>query len=180
MIFILSQIIVVLSNVFYIVALLNKKKVYLTLNLCISDILFAVHFALLDGITGAVVIIIDAVYLLVVYFLEKNNKQITIYVCTGITTALIIVASILTWSSWSSIFPMMAMLVYLTSMFFTNIIITRGGSFCRGLFNLVYLIIIGSYAGVVLSGVSLICTIVGFIILAKKQKNTDINENEQP
>lgn len=51
--YILSQILVVLSDVFCIISMLNKKKKNVVLYLLISTVLFASHYMCLGGWTGA-------------------------------------------------------------------------------------------------------------------------------
>ncbi len=176
--YILSQILVVLSDLLFMVSMLNKKKKNLVFFLIVSTILFAAHYLCLGGYTGAGVECIEIVFLISMYLLEKKDKlQYNIYLSI-ITIILTIIVSILTWNTWISVFPMLAMIIYLFSMMFTNVIIVKLGSFIRLTLNGVYLLLIKSYFGAVLTVAILICTIIGIVNDYKLKQTNQIDNNE--
>ena len=150
--------------------MLNKNKKGLVFYLIISDILFASHYLCLGGFTGAATIFVDVVYLATIYLLEKKNKtQYNIYVTLG-AMAITIVLSILTWNTALSLLPMFSMLIYLTTMIFSNIVIVKTGALTRNTLNTIYMFILTSYFGAGLEICLMISAIVG-IFLNIKEKN---------
>lgn len=172
--YILSQILVCISDVFLIISMLSKNKKNIVINLILSTLLFVSHYICLAAWTGAGIGIAEIVFLLIIYFLEKNNKEkYNVYV--SIATILItLIISLLTWAGWISILPMLAMTIYLIAMMFKNIIIVKTGTFLRLIFNAIYMMLLKSYFGVILSVVILIFTIVGIVrdYQTKKLDNT--------
>lgn len=73
---------------------------------------------------------------------------------------------------------MLAMIIYLFSMMFTNVIIVKLGSFIRLTLNGVYLLLIKSYFGAVLTVAILICTIIGIVNDYKLKQTNQIDNNE--
>ena len=73
---ILAYILVGIADLLFVASMLSKKKNLLVLFLIVSDILFASHYLCLGGLTGAVNIFVDAGYLIIIFFLERNNKEI--------------------------------------------------------------------------------------------------------
>lgn len=180
MLFIISQILVCIADVFYVISMLTKKKISLVMFLLISDVLFACHYLLLPGgLTGAATIFIDVVYLIVMFLLEKYNKTKYNLLTTILTIIITIIASVLTWESVISLLPMFSMLVYLTTMIFTNIIICKSGALIRNVLNIIYMFLILSYFGASLEIVLMISAIVGIIINTKKKTNAEINKAKE-
>lgn len=172
--YILSQILVVLSDIACIVSMLNKKKKNVVFYLAISTILFAAHYLCLGGWTGAIVGFVEVVFLIVMYILEvKGKTQYNVYISIG-TMIITVVLSIITWDTWISVLPMLAMIVYLTGMVFKNIVIVKSGTFIRLTLNGIYMLLLKSYFGAGLTIVLLIATIVG-IIKDYKGKNKKTN-----
>ena len=168
--YILSQILVCIADLFYVVSMLNKNKKGLVFYLIISDILFASHYLCLGGYTGAATIFVDVVYLVIMYILEKKDKtKYNIYV-TLTAMVITIVLSILTWNTALSLLPMFSMLIYLTTMIFSNVVIVKTGALVRNTLNVIYMFIITSYFGVGLEICLMISAIVG-IILNIREKN---------
>ena len=161
--FILSQILVVVSDIFFIISMLNSKKKNLVFYLIISTILFACHYMCLGGWTGAAIAWLELVYLILMYVLELKDK--TAYgVCLSIATiVLTAILSLITWNTWISVLPMLAMIVYLTTMMFKKVIIVKSGALIRLTLNAIYMLILKSYFGAVLSVVIILFTIVGMI-----------------
>lgn len=173
--YILSQILVCIADLFYVVSMLNKNKKGLIFYLIISDILFASHYLCLGGYTGAVTIFVDVVYLVIMYILEKKEKtKYNIYVTIG-AMLITILLSIFTWNTALSLLPMFSMLIYLTTMIFSNVIVVKSGALVRNTLNVVYMFILTSYFGAGLEICLMISAIVG-IIINLKNKSTERNK----
>lgn len=104
------------------------------------------------------------------YILEvKNKTKYSTYLSIG-TMIITVALSIITWDTWISILPMLAMVIYLSAMMFKNVIIVKSGAFIRLTLNGIYMFLLESYFGAGLSIVILIFTIIGIINDYKKQK----------
>ena len=135
--YILSQILVCIADLFYVISMLNKNKKGLVFYLIISDILFASHYLCLGGYTGAATIFVDVVYLIIMYLLEKKNKPKYNICVTLAAMAITMVLSVLTWNTALSLLPMFSMLIYLTTMIFSNVVIVKTGALLRNTLNVV-------------------------------------------
>lgn len=174
--YIISQILVCIADLFYVVSMFAKKKIHLVTFLFVSDVLFASHYLLLKGgLTGALTISLDCVYLVAMYLLEKYNKTKYNLIATIIAMIATIVLSVVTWQGAISLLPMVAMLCYLTTMIFTNIVIVKLGSFLRNLLNIIYMFLIASYFGAGLEIVLMISAIVGIVLDIKRKKKLENN-----
>lgn len=172
--YIASQILVVLSDVFCIASMLSKKKINVVLLLMISAILFAGQYACLKAWTGASIALIELVFLLLMYLLEiKGKTEYNVYLSLT-TIVLTIILSIITWDTWISALPMLAMVIYLTAMMFKNVIIVKSGTFIRLTLNGIYMLLIKSYFGAGLSILILVFTIVGIVNDYKSRKEMEL------
>lgn len=150
--------------------MLSKKKKNVVLFLILSTILFALHYICLNAWTGAVIAFVELVFLILLYILEKNDKtKFNLYLSIA-TIIITIILSIITWNTWISILPMLAMIIYLASMMFKNVIIVKSGTFIRLILNGIYMLLLKSYFGAILTVVILICTIIGIVNDVKNKK----------
>lgn len=69
--------------------------------------------------------------------------------------------------------PMFSMLVYLTTMIFTNLVICKTGALIRNTLNVIYMFLIASYFGAGLEIVLMISAIVGIILNYKANKKKE-------
>ena len=172
--YLLSQILVCVADLFYVFSMLNKNKKGLVFYLIISDILFAGHYLCLGGFTGAATILVDVVYLAIMFVLEKKGKtKYNIYV-TICAMLIVIILSILTWNTALSLMPMFSMLIYLTTMIFSNVAIVKVGALVRNTLNVIYMFILASYFGAGLEICLMISAIVGIFINLRKTKQSKI------
>ncbi len=172
MLYILSQIIVVISDVFCILSMLCKNKTKILIYLILSTITFSSHYALLGGWTGAITGAIELVFLIVLFVLESKNLTKYNMPLSIITIILTMIFAIITWAGAISLLPMFSMTIYLIAMMFSNIIIVKSGTFLRILLNAIYMWLLKSYLGATLSLVILGFTIYGIIRDQKKLKSS--------
>ena len=175
--YILSQILVFVADGFYATSMLTKNKTGLMLFLFLSNILFATHYLLLGGLTGAIIVYIDALYLLVSFILNKKNITKFNLPLTFITMACVIAMAVVTWQGAISLLPMFSMLSYLTAMLFNNVIIVKSGAFLRNTLNVIYMLILTSYLGAGLEICLMISAIVGIVLNYKNKKATTVNDS---
>ena len=154
--------------------MLNKKKKNVVLYLLISTVLFASHYMCLGAWTGAAIGMIELVFLNLMYILEiKDKTQYCTYLSIG-TMIITVVLSIITWDTWISLLPMLAMVIYLTAMTRKNVIIVKSGTFIRLVLNGIYMLLLKSYFGAVLSILILVFTVVGIVNDYKSRKEIEI------
>lgn len=178
--YILSQILVVLSDLTCILSMLSKQKKQIVFFLLISTILLASHYICLGAWTGASIAFAELIFLILMYVLElKDKTQYSIYLSIA-TMIIIVVLSIITWDSLISLLPMLAMIIYLTAMIFKNVIIVKSGTFIRLTLNGIYMFLLTSYFGAGLSVLILIFTIVGIVNDYKNKPKAQNNvDNKQ-
>ena len=168
--YIASQVLVFIADGFYAGSMLAKRKILLTVLLFCSNILFATHYLLLGGITGAAAIFVDSAYLVVIFLLEKFNKQKYNLIPTIIAMILVITLGVITWQGAISLLPMFSILIYLIGMIFTKVFIVKGGALIRHLLNIIYLTLITSYLGACLEFVLMLTALIGITLSVKNYK----------
>ena len=143
--YLLSQVLVFVSDILFIISTLSKRKKNIIFYLLLSTILFSIHYACLGGWTGAVVGIVELLFLIPMLILE--SKKITKYnlLITSITIVITVILTSITWQGFISLLPMFAMIIYYLSMMFSNIIIIKCGTFLRVALNAIYMFLIESY-----------------------------------
>jgi hypothetical protein len=176
MLYILSQVLVAISDVLCIISMLTKSKKGIVFFLLLSTILFGSHYICLSAYTGAVIAGVELVFLIVMYILELKGKTQYNKLCSIITICTTIILSIVTWDTWLSVLPMLAMVIYLTAMMFTNVIIVKGGTFIRLTLNGIYMLLLKSYFGAGLTIAILAFTIYGILRDYKASKVVDVAE----
>lgn len=176
--YILSQIFVCLADLLYVISMLKKEKKSLVCFLIISDIIFACHYMFLKAWTGAGTIFVDALYLIIIYILEKKNLTKYNLLTTLIAMVVVVVLSILTWVGPISLLPMFAMLFALTGMIFTNVVFVKTGSLIRNTLNVIYMFLITSYFGAGLELCLMASAVIGIFLNLKKNKSTVPNDQQ--
>lgn len=176
--YILSQVLVAVSDVLCILSMLSKKKKQVVFYLILSTVLFTTHYICLDGWTGAAMGLIELVFLIVMYLLEAKGKQQYSPHLSTATIVVSVVLSVITWDGWISLLPMLAMVIYLLGMMFTNVVFVKAGAFIRLVLNGVYMLMLKSYFGAGLSVVILVFTIIGIVndYRAKRVEQTTASE----
>ena len=174
--YVLSQILVAISDLFCILSMMSKNKKKVVFFLILSTIMFASHYMCLGGWTGAAIALVEIVFLMALYLLETYKKTQYNVLLSITTIILTIVLSIVTWGGWISILPMVAMVIYLLGLIFKNVIIVKSCTFIRLALNGLYMLMLKSYIGAGLTLVILAFTIYG-IVVDYKSKEKMIKEN---
>ena len=177
--YILSQILVGIADIFCIMSMLSTKKIKIVLLLVLSTIFLAGQYICLGGWTGVSLAVVEIVFLISMYLLESRGKEkYNVYLSIA-TIIASLVLSILTWISWITILPMVAMIIYITAMLFTNVIIVKLGTFIRLILNATYMFLLKSYWGAGLTIVILIFTIIGIVNDCKNKNGFRRKNNER-
>jgi hypothetical protein len=177
--YILSQVLIGISDIFLILSMLSGKKYRVIVFLILSTIFFANHYICLKGWTGASLAGIEIIFLIIIYLLEtKGKEKYNIYL--SISTIIVsVILSIITWAGWISLLPMVAMIIYLLGMIFTNLVIVKTGTFIRLILNATYMLLLKSYLGAGLTIVILIFTIIGIVNDCKNKNGFRRKNNER-
>ena len=172
--FVLSQIIVVIADCLFVCSMLSKSKLKLTIFLLGSDIMFALHYLCLGALSGFIILCIDAAFLVVAFLLQHFNKDEFLPIVGLIAISLIITSGILTWAGAISLLPVFAISTYMASMMFKNLIVVKIGTTIRNILNVIYIFLLGSFIGAILEFCLLINSIFGTILTVKQYKNDNI------
>lgn len=171
--YILSQVLVVMSDLLCIASMLSKNKKGIVFYLILTSILFISHYICLGAWTGTAIALVDLIFLLIMYVLEAKNKEQYNIPISIITIIITVVLSIITWEGWISIFPMLAMVIYLIVMMFKNVVLIKIGSLLRFILNGIYMLLVKSYLGAGMTVAILIFTLYGIIRDAKKKQTQE-------
>lgn len=170
--YIASQILVVIADMFYVISMFAKNKKNLLLHLILSDLLFGAHYFLLKAFTGGYILLVDIAFLILTYIFnqKKNNKAIII---TGsISAVLSIIIGVFTWAGAISLLPMIGMTIYFVGFCVDKLVVNKISCSVRNLCNVIYMLILASYVGASLEIVLMVSAIVGSIINLKHKKLT--------
>ncbi len=170
--YIASQILVVIADIFYVISMFAKNKKNLLLYLILSDLLFGAHYFLLKAFTGGYILLVDIAFLILTYIFnqKKNNKAIII---TGsISAVLSIIIGVFTWAGAISLLPMIGMTIYFVGFCVDKLVVNKISCSVRNLCNVIYMLILASYVGASLEIVLMVSAIVGSIINLKHKKLT--------
>lgn len=170
--YIASQILVVIADIFYVISMFAKNKKNLLLYLILSDLLFGAHYFLLKAFTGGYILLVDIAFLILTYIFnqKKNNKAIII---TGsISAVLSIIIGVFTWAGAISLLPLIGMTIYFVGFCVDKLVVNKISCSVRNLCNVIYMLILASYVGASLEIVLMVSAIVGSIINLKHKKLT--------
>ena len=140
--YILSQVLIVISDILCILSMLSKNKKMVVFYLTFSTILFGAHYVCLFAWTGAAIAGVELIFLILMYLLEYKNKTQYNSLLSIITIIATVALSIITWGGYISLLPMLSMVIYLITMMFKNVIIVKSGVFTRIALNAIYLVFI--------------------------------------
>ena len=171
--YIISQILVVLSNIIFVISVFSKSKLAVVFWLIISDILFATHYLFLGGLTGMYIVCLDILFLIITY-IQKKRHQEKFIMYTGIVFAVLsIIIGALTWQGIISILPMIGMTNYFVCMGQNNLVINKMSLAINNTTNTIYMFLLKSYVGAICGCVLIICSTTATIqtfIRNKKEK----------
>ena len=72
--YVLSQVLIVVSDILCILSMLNKRKKNIVFYLILSTIMFGLHYCCLHAWTGAAIAGVELIFLIVMFILESKNK----------------------------------------------------------------------------------------------------------
>ena len=167
-----SQILVALADLVYVVSMFTKNKKWLLFLLIVSDVLFGLHFFFLKAFTGAYMLVADIVFLIIAYILNEKYKDKQMYTLGVVFAFVAFVITIFTWVNLTSLFPLLGMAIYFVTMGKNNLFENKIGCGARNFFNIIYMLLISSRLGWILETVLFLSAIIGGIA-NKKQKERE-------
>lgn len=178
--YILSQIFVFISAIFFILSVFSKSKIQILFWLIISDIFFATHYLLLGGFTGSYIVFTDILFLIISFILKKHKKEKAMFFVGIIFACASIVIGIFTWQGYISIFPMIGMTNYFVCMSINNLLVNKISLAINNTTNTIYMFLLQSYVGAIVNTVLVICSTIATIQLIIKKKKEPSNNIVSP
>lgn len=145
----------------------QKKKLNLIVLQLIAYILYAIHFALLDGLSGALCNIAGIIVLFLLLIKEKSNKKS--YWMMLLILLLYIPIGIYSYSGLYSILPILASIIPLMFNWQKNIVVIKIGGIIGSLFWLIYALFVNSYSTIITEIIFIISTVVALFFNNKKK-----------
>lgn len=175
--YILSQVFVCISAIFFILSVFSKSKIKILFWLIISDIFFATHYLILGGFTGSYIVLTDILFLITSFFLKKNNKEKAMIYIGIIFACLSIIIGIFTWQGIISIFPMIGMTNYFVCMGINNLFVNKISLAINNTTNTIYMFLLKSYVGAIINAVLVCCSTIATIqlFIKKRKENSPSN-----
>lgn len=173
--YILSQIFVVISGLFFASSyLIKKKSLILIVNVC-NNVFFALHFLLLNSLTAAYSVFLTIGFMIAIYLLEKYQKEKYKIIATIIFSLILIPITYLTWDGFLSLMPTIAILITFIGSIFNNTLTVKLCYFVSTVMNSIFMFIIHSYFGFGVNLAILITAIVGIVMQIKNLRNNKNN-----
>ncbi len=168
--YILSQIFVFISAIFFILSVFSKSKIKVLFWLIISDMFFATHYLILGGFTGSYIVLTDILFLIISYFLKKNNHEKKMIYIGILFSCISVIIGIFTWQGIISIFPMIGMANYFVCMSINNLFVNKISLAINNTTNTIYMFLLKSYVGAIINTVLVCCSAIAIIQLFLKTK----------
>ena len=140
----------------------KKQKEKILFLQIISYVLFAIHYFLLSGITGAVCNIIGLFALIAIYLSEKYKFKYKNILISAIILLLIAV-NLFTYNNIFSIFPIISSVVVILSFLTKDENTIRGVGVIAAICWLIYAVVYRSYVAIVFEVITLIATYIAFM-----------------
>ena len=164
--FLLGQAFSILALVLGFISYQQKRPAGVIFFQIATGIAFAIHYFLLDEITGAAVNLINSV-LAVFYYLRAKREKNDI-ITPAILCSIVAIITIITWDSWYSAFLLVGIMLANLSLAFSDPQKTRAMMYIKSPLCLLYNIFALSIGGVIYEVVVLISATIGIIRNRKK------------
>ena len=147
--YILSQIFVIVSCVLFAMSYLTKRKSIILILGILNNLFFGAHFLLLKSYTASCTVFLTIIFLVVVYFVEKFQKEKYSFVVTIIFLLALIPISIFTWDGTISLFPTFGTIMFFTGTAFHKTLVVKIFYAISNITNTIFMFLIHSYFGCV-------------------------------
>lgn len=174
--FIIAQVIGAIGYAILSLSYFKKERKQILFLQIIAYLIFAVHYYLLSGITGAICNVLGLIALLVIYLLENHKGKIRNLV-TLLIIIVIIAVNIAMFQNIYSIFPLISSVVVIISFLSNNENDIRKIGIVAAVCWLIYAIVYKSYVATAFEIFTLISTIIAFIKNRNKKSGGEKNES---
>ena len=145
-----------------------KKKVWFIILQLVAYTLYATHYWLLGGLTGAWCNVVGIIALLILFFREKHDSKNKVFV--PFILLLFIIGAIYFYNGIASFLPVVATLIPMVLNYNKRMIIVKIGGIVGALLWLAYGIYVLSYAAMLTEGIFVMSTIAS-MFFRKDDKN---------
>ena len=165
MIFWLSQVFFVCAIISYFFAVSRKQKMFMSLCFVVTNLFFGLHYLCLEKYSTLFLLANEIVLLIVLAILEKYKlpQRYTIITCLAVL-CLHVVAIVVTWTEAISLIPLSASIVFLFSLLFRGVLVTKICTLYTNTAYIIYLSLIGSYVAIFCQCILLIGATMGLIV----------------
>lgn len=168
----LAFIFLLISDIVYIASMFIHKKPVILVMIITSNLLFALQFLLMGGLTGCITIFIDIAYLIAIYILEHFKKEKFNIVPTLIAIVAVCISTKFSWAGNASLLPMFALITSLVATMFKSVLIIKIGAVIRNILFVIYMFLTSTTFNAVLQIVVVVGLAIGSILEYIKIKKT--------
>ncbi len=172
MFFILAQILAVVAFILDIICMQFKKKSGILVVGIISNIMYALEYALLGAWTGAISFVIGTIRN-ITYFIYEKKKYKPNKIVLATFVLLIIGAGIYTWENITSLLPVIALVLWTIVSWQNNTKWMRLAEAFICVMWIIYDLFVGAYAGIITEFIILTSSIIGMYRYDIKKKKIE-------
>ena len=154
----LIQLLGIIAWILITISYWQKKKINLLIIQLIAYLLYALHFYLLDGLSGALCNLAGIIILFLLYIKEKKNKPM--YILIPIIIAIFIPIIIYSYDGLYSLLPVVASIIPLTANWVKKMSIIKIGGIIGSICWLIYAIFTKSYASMITEVIFITSTLI--------------------
>ena len=162
--FILAQVVGLLSLIAYCASMQINNRIKLLVLLTVVNLLNSIVYFLLNSIAGGIIALVSVIRLIIFYFYAKRNKQCPIYLL-WFFISLDLVAGLVTFDYWYDILCIMEAIVVTYGTFIKNMTITRICHLFSCILMFTFNIFVFAYSNMLSEFIGLIFTFVGIMRL---------------
>lgn len=169
-IFIIAQVVGVLTTVVAVATFQFKDVRHILLGNVISNLMVALQYALLGGFSGAWICMVAAVQTIVMYFLDKreNAQKLRKYLLV-LFCVMYIVGTCIVYKNWEDILSCVCAMIYVLAILQTDSKNFRRCIFVNSSLWIVYDVCTMAYTGILTHGLELVSIITAMLRLDRKK-----------
>ena len=176
----LSQVFVVFGEACLVSSFYMKEKYKQLIFLLIASVFLGAQYFLLGALTGGFLEALCLIRVVCFFFHEKKFfKEFNLYLAITFSIIAILIAS-LTFTSWIVIMPVAGFIIFTILHSLQNEYLVRIAYGLHAICYGVYTFLVTSYTAFAFCIITLICSIVLIILLAKRNKSEHIENNNIP
>ena len=168
LVYIISQILALISFILSLFAYYRKKKKDIMLTMIFSNFLNLIHYVILDATSGYLTKILAIIRDFFVVIKEKYKWKSNFYLIFFVLVYIII--WVITYENIYSLLPLLAALIYIISIWNWNELIIKKSAFLTYFLWLIYNIFVWSIVAIIANVISIISS---FIAILKHQDTTE-------